>query len=85
MGFVNDKDLSKVLALFPKDATYYFAKANIPRGLEASALQTTAKEFQLIGKSYTSVNKAFAAAHKKAQPEDLIFVGGSIFVVAEVL
>jgi len=85
MGFVNDKDLSKVLALFPKDATYYFAKANIPRGLEASALQTIAKEFQLIGKSYTSVNKAFAAAHKKAQPEDLIFVGGSIFVVAEVL
>ena len=85
MGFVNDKDLSKVLALFPKDATYYFAKANIPRGLEASALQTTAKEFQLIGKSYTSVNKAFAAARKKAQPEDLIFVGGSIFVVAEVL
>ncbi|MBK6665406.1 MAG: bifunctional folylpolyglutamate synthase/dihydrofolate synthase [Saprospiraceae bacterium] len=85
MGFVNDKDLSKVLALFPKDATYYFAKANIPRGLEASVLQTVAKEFQLIGKSYTSVNKAFAAAHKKAQPEDLIFVGGSIFVVAEVL
>ncbi|MBK8825642.1 MAG: bifunctional folylpolyglutamate synthase/dihydrofolate synthase [Saprospiraceae bacterium] len=85
MGFVNDKDLSKVLALFPKDATYYFAKANIPRGLEASALQTVAKEFQLIGKSYTSVNKAFAAARKKAQPEDLIFVGGSIFVVAEVL
>ena len=85
MGFVNDKDLSKVLALFPMNATYYFAKANIPRGLEASALQTTAKEFQLIGKSYTSVNKAFAAAHKKAQPEDLIFVGGSIFVVAEVL
>ena len=85
MGFVNDKDLSKVLALFPKDATYYFAKANIPRGLDASALQTVAKEFQLIGKSYTSVNKAFAAARKKAQPEDLIFVGGSIFVVAEVL
>ena len=85
MGFVNDKDLSKVLALFPMNATYYFAKANIPRGLEASALQTIAKEFQLIGKSYTSVNKAFAAAHKKAQPEDLIFVGGSIFVVAEVL
>ena len=85
MGFVNDKDLSKVLALFPKDATYYFAKANIPRGLEASALQTTAKEFQLIGKSYISVNKAFAAARKKAKPEDLIFVGGSIFVVAEVL
>jgi len=85
MGFVNDKDLSKVLALFPTNATYYFAKANIPRGLDASALQTVAKEFQLIGKSYTSVNKAFAAARKKAQPEDLIFVGGSIFVVAEVL
>ncbi len=85
MGFVNDKDLSKVLALFPTNATYYFAKANIPRGLEASALQTVAKEFQLIGKSYISVNKAFAAARKKAKPEDLIFVGGSIFVVAEVL
>ena len=85
MGFVNDKDLSKVLALFPTNATYYFAKANIPRGLEANNLKSIAKDYLLHGKSYTSVKKAFAAARIKAQPEDLIFVGGSIFVVAEVL
>jgi dihydrofolate synthase/folylpolyglutamate synthase len=85
MGFVNDKDLGKVLALFPKNATYYFAKANIPRGLDATILKEQAQGLNLHGKSYSSVKKAFAAAKMSAKDNDLIFVGGSIFVVAEVI
>ncbi len=84
-GFVNDKDLSKVLNLFPKDAKYYFAKANIPRGLDALILKNASVDYGLIGKSYTSVKRALAAAKMSAKPNDLIFVGGSIFIVAEVL
>lgn len=84
-GFVNDKDLGKILKLFPKNAKYYFAKANIPRGLDASILMNAAGDLGLIGKSYRSVRQALAAAKMSAKPNDLIFVGGSIFVVAEVL
>ena len=85
IGFVNDKDLGKVLTLFPENAIYYFAKANIPRGLEAKLLKEEALKYGLKGKEYSSVRKAFAAAKKKAKTDDLIFVGGSIFVVAEVI
>lgn len=85
LGFVNDKDLEPVLSLFPKNAIYYFVKANIPRGLDANILQTESKKYGLLGKAYSSVKKAFAASKTKAQPDDLIFIGGSIFVVAEVL
>lgn len=85
LGFVNDKDVSKVLDIFPKGATYYFAKANIPRGLDAKSLQETATLCGLHGKSYSSIRKALAAAKSKASLHDLIYVGGSIFVVAEVI
>lgn len=85
LGFVNDKDLSKVLSLFPPAAEYYFAKANIPRGLNAADLKKVAKIFGLNGKAYSSVKKALAAARVKASKNDVIFVGGSIFVVAEIL
>ena len=84
-GTVNDKDLSKVLPLLPNSATYYFAKANIPRGLDAKALKEKAKPFGLNGRAYVSVKNALNAAKRKAQPGDLIFIGGSIFVVGEVL
>ena len=84
-GFVNDKDLDKALPLFPTHARYYFAKANIPRGLEAAALQAQAARFGLQGRAYTSVKGALAAAKRAAGPEDLILVTGSVFVVAEVL
>lgn len=84
-GFVNDKDLADILALFPVTASYYFAKANIPRGLDAHELCKTAKQYELHGRPYSSVRKALAAAKKKASERDLIFVGGSIFVVAEVI
>lgn len=84
-GFVNDKSVEKVLGLFPKAARYYFAKADIPRGLEAAVLQEKAALFGLSGRTYTSVPNALRAARRAAAPDDLIVVIGSIFVVAEVL
>ena len=83
MGVVNDKSLDKVLPHFPKGASYYFAKADIPRGLPAKELKAQAESFGLKGRAYSSVKNAFRAAKRKAQPTDVIFVGGSIFVVAE--
>jgi dihydrofolate synthase/folylpolyglutamate synthase len=85
VGFVNDKDISAILHLLPKDATYYFVKANIPRGLPSDTLRSLAKEHDLDGKAYSTVRQGYAAALKKAHANDLVFVGGSIFVVAEVL
>ena len=85
LGVVSDKDLDSVLPLFPKKATYYFCKPNIPRGLEASLLLTKARGFGLIGEEYISVKKSYIAALKSAKKDDLVFVGGSTFVVAEVL
>lgn len=84
-GTVSDKSLERVFPLLPQMARYYFAKANIPRGKNALQLQTEAAAFGLSGKAYTSVRKALAAAKMCASVNDLIFVGGSIFVVAEVI
>ncbi len=84
-GAVNDKDLNPILALFPKNAAYYFCKAAIPRGLPASALLSLSRKHQLKGSNYPSVQVAYEAAKANAQEEDLIFIGGSIFVVAEIL
>ena len=85
LGMVNDKDINKMLSLFPKNAIYYFAKANIPRGMEAQQLQTQAETHGLKGKTYKSVKKALAAAKDNSTKEDLIYIGGSTFVVAEIL
>lgn len=85
LGAVNDKDLDSVLPLFPKNATYYFCKPDVPRGLEADVLQQKAKDFSLFGECYSSVKDAFEQAKKQALSTDLIFVGGSTFVVAEVV
>lgn len=84
-GVVNDKDLNSILPLFPKNAIYYFCKPNIPRGLDATILQKKCKAFNLEGIVYNSVNEAFMGAKNLANVEDLIFVGGSTFVVAEVV
>ncbi len=84
-GFVNDKEVSKMLPLFPAFARYYFAKADIPRGLDAQLLRGQAATFGLTGDAYTSVVDALEAARRIAAPEDLIVVIGSIFVVAEVI
>ena len=85
IGVVNDKDLSSVLPLFPKNAIYYFCRPDIPRGLDADELRIEASSFQLNGLSYSSVLQALNAAKSNAKSTDLIFVGGSTFVVAEVV
>lgn len=85
LGVVNDKDLVEILPLFPKNAEYYFCKPNISRGLDAKLLCKKAEEFDLIGKVYNSVSNAYQNALKKANENDLIYIGGSTFVVAEVL
>lgn len=85
MGVVNDKDFDEMFAMLPKDAIYYFAKADIPRGMEVKALQAKAAPFGLKGRTYASVKNALKAAKRHAKTDDLIFIGGSIFVVAEVI
>ncbi len=85
IGMVNDKDHSKVMGMLPKDATYYFCKPDIPRGLDAESLKQKAENFGLHGSVYADVHTAFTAAKLAAQPADLVFVGGSTFVVAEVV
>ncbi|QCX39743.1 bifunctional folylpolyglutamate synthase/dihydrofolate synthase [Aureibaculum algae] len=85
IGVVNDKDLSSVLPLFPKNAIYYFCRPDIPRGLDADELRIEASSFQINGLSYSSVLQALNAAKSNAKSTDLIFVGGSTFVVAEVV
>lgn len=85
LGVVKDKDISKMLKLLPIHATYYFAKANIPRGLDAEILRGIAAENGRHGKAYKSVRQALAVAKKRANNDDLIYVGGSIFVLAEVI
>jgi dihydrofolate synthase/folylpolyglutamate synthase len=84
-GVVNDKDLDEILPLFPKNATYYFCKPNIPRGLDASILAQKALEFGLHGKVYNSVSEAYQNARQNATSTDFIYIGGSTFVVGEIL
>ena len=85
LGVVNDKDLNKLLPIFPKDAKYYFSKPNVPRGLNETELKNRAKHFQLLGNSYTSVSKALSASKLGAKKNDLIFISGSTFTVAEII
>ena len=85
IGVVNDKDLAKILPLFPTNAKYYFCRPNIFRGLDAEILQAEAAHFDLIGEIYRSVSEAYAAALQNAATTDFVYVGGSTFVVAEVL
>jgi len=85
LGVVNDKDLDEILPLLPKNATYYYCKPNIPRGLNAEILHQKGIDFGLIGKVYNSVSNAYHEALKNANKNDFIYIGGSTFVVAEVL
>jgi len=84
-GVVNDKDLDEILPLFTKNAIYYFCKPNIPRGLDASILAQKALEFGLHGKVYNSVSEAYQSALRSATKSDFIYIGGSTFVVGEIL
>ncbi len=83
LGTVNDKDPDKVLSLLPKDATYYFCQAQLPRAMDADVLAEKAATYGLRGTVIRDVNEALAEARRQATPEDVIFVGGSTFVVAE--
>lgn len=83
-GMVKDKDIKKVLYLFPKEASFYFTKAHNPRALPEDELQKMAKEFDLSGETFPDVNKAIKAALPNASTDDLIVVCGSVFVIAEV-
>jgi dihydrofolate synthase/folylpolyglutamate synthase len=84
LGMVNDKEISKILSMFPVNATYYFCKPNIPRGLDPIILRQEANKLGLNGNNFFSVESALANAEKNANKSDLIFVGGSTFVVAEI-
>ena len=85
LGFVNDKDLNSVLPLFPSDAKYYFTKASVPRALNEEILKAEAARFGLAGDSYPDVKTALAHAMAASGKSDLIFIGGSTFIVADVV
>ena len=85
LGFVQDKNLDVILPLFPKNARYYIARPNIRRGLDGEKLLGVATQFGLNSKLYTSVVEALESAKSEASENDLIFVGGSTFTVAEVI
>lgn len=85
LGVVNDKDIANILQLLPKNATYYFCQAKIPRALEVSILTEKATAVGLSGTAFPTVEAAYQAAQKNATAQDMIFIGGSTFVVAEVV
>ena len=85
LGFVKDKDFNTILPLLPVDALYYIAAPAIQRGLDPLVFIEQAKRYNLFCNHYESVNEAFKAAKKQAKKEDLVFIGGSNFVVAEVV
>jgi len=85
LGFVSDKDIASVLPLFPEDAVYYFTKAKVPRAMDEKKLKDAACKFGLAGECYATVTEAYEAAVKNAKPIDTVFIGGSTFVVAEVI
>ena len=85
LGVVADKNLDAILPLFPKNAIYYFCKPSVIRGLAVAKLQQKARAYELIGVSYVSVSEAYKSAMTAAKTKDLIFIGGSTFVVAEIL
>jgi dihydrofolate synthase / folylpolyglutamate synthase len=85
LGMVKDKEIEKVLRLLPSTANYYFTQAHIPRAIDAAELANQAGVFHLKGKTYSDVNIALKEAKTKADPEDLIIVLGSVFLVGEVI
>ena len=85
LGVVADKKLETILPLFPSSADYYFCKPAISRGLSEAVLEANAKKFDLVGKKYSSVKLALKTALLNANQQDIIYVGGSTFVVAEII
>lgn len=85
IGMVNDKDVDSVLTILPPEADYYFCKASIPRAMNENLLAEKARRHGLKGQTYPTVADAYAAARQMAAPKDMIYIGGSTFVVAEVI
>lgn len=85
IGMVSDKDISSVLGILPRDAVYYFCKAAIPRALDEKELAAKGAACGLQGTTYPTVTEAYAAARQNAGPDDMIYIGGSTYVVAEVV
>jgi dihydrofolate synthase/folylpolyglutamate synthase len=85
LGVVADKNLDAILPLFPDNASYYFCKPDVPRGLSEVTLREKAIKFNLVGEKYASVKLALKSALLNANQEDIIYVGGSTFVVAEII
>lgn len=85
IGMVNDKDIDSVLHILPQDAIYYFCKASIPRAMDEHLLAEKAAIAGLTGSTWDTVASAYAAAQRNAAPEDMIYIGGSTFIVAEVI
>ena len=85
IGFVKDKNLNKILNLLPKNANYYFCKPNIPRGFCERELLKISQKFNLVGNCYSCSSIAFKKANEEANENDIIFVGGSTFLVAELI
>lgn len=85
IGLVKDKDLTRILPLFPKEAIYYFTQAAVPRALPATTLRDKALDYGLKGNTFSSVSQAVEAARAEAEPEDAIYIGGSTFTVGEAL
>lgn len=85
LGFVADKDIRKVLRHFPVDAAYYWVKPNLPRGLDSVIVKAVGEDLNLIGENFNDIHSAYHAALKNATVKDLIFIGGSSYVVGDFL
>lgn len=83
IGFVNDKDVAKVMPLFPKDAIYYFTQAEIPRAMANSEVKAYGEKLGLTGDIFPNVPAAYESAKKNATSDDAIFIGGSTFIVGD--
>lgn len=84
-GAVGDKNIDKIVTLLPKEANYYFCKPSIPRGMDVEILMSKFEKVNITGKSFSSCHEAYLAAKEKADENDVIFIGGSTFVVADIL
>ena len=85
LGFVADKDVDHIIHLFPKDAEYFFTQAAIPRAMDVATLDAKAREAGLKGRSFPTVKGAYDAALADCERDDMVYVGGSTFVVADLL
>ena len=85
LGFVKEKDLDAIMPLFPREARYYLSRPNLPRGMDLDRLERAFRDRGLAYLRFDRIADAYTAALEAADPDDLIFIGGSNFTVAEVL